>query len=100
MIFDPDYTHQTVFWVYRQEKTITVEPEIRFTGCQLNNGPWTYNDIINFSERYNLTLHAGTFYREPYTPMVGSILCQYHFCLGDLPFLGGAPGLPGITDMM
>ena len=37
--------------------------------------------------------------------MVDEILCRvYHFCIGDLPFLGGAttsaglPGLDGVTD--
>jgi len=104
MIYDPDYTHQTVFWVFRQKKRITVEPGMRTTGCQLSpktpegSPVWSYSDIIRLTEVYDLTLHAGTFYREPYTPMVASILCQYHFCLGDLPFLAGAPGLPGITD--
>jgi len=107
VIYERDYTHQTVFWVFKQQRKIKVEPGMRQSGCQVNAGStftpegspvWKYEDILRLMEVYSLTLHAGTFFRQPYSPMVDRILCQYHFCIGDLPFLAGAPGLTGITD--
>ena len=87
----------------RQRGRINVEPGMRQSGCQVNarstftrpkgSPVWKYGDILRFMEVYSLTLHAGTFYRQPYTPMVASILCQYHFCIGKLGYRTQSFGL-------
>ena len=110
MFYDPDYTHQTAFWVFRQERRITLHPGMKQSGCNLNSlssyaSPfWLYSDILRFMDDFDLTLHAATFFRQPYSPMVDRILCKYQFCLGGLPFLAGStlpdgtPGIAGVTD--
>ena len=37
MIYDPDYTHQNPFWVFRQTRgKLTPAPGMRQSGCQVN----------------------------------------------------------------
>jgi len=115
IIYDPDYVHTNVMYVFKQTTgMITVEDGERNSGCQLNlqstisnTGTWNFEEVNTFIDKYNLELHAATWYKVPYTPMVGRVLCRYHECYGNTlsAFLAPTffPGtiitLPGVTDL-
>jgi len=119
MIYDPDYVHRNVLFVFKQKKgQIRLEKGERNTGCQMNlqstvsdAGTWHINNVTSFINKYNLELHAGTWFSMPYSPMVGAVLCQYHVCYGNLLSAFLNPNffdpsdsstiisLPGITDL-
>merc|ERR1719483_836771 len=67
----------------------------------LGMGTWSFQNVTDFVAKYGLELDAGTYFVTPYSPMVNSVLCQYHDCIGSFlsNFLAKAPSLPGITDL-
>jgi len=115
IIYDKDYVHRNVLYVFKQANgKVEVEDGERNSGCQMNlqstisnTGTWSYDNVISFMTKYSLELHAATWFATPFSPMVGSVLCQYHACLGNLFSAFLAPtvfpttiiSLPGVTDL-
>jgi len=114
IIYDPDYVHRNVLYVFKQTQgRVTVEPGERNTGCQMNlqssisnTGTWSYDNLMTFTRKYNLELHAATWFATPYSPMVDKVLCRYHLCYGNVFSAFLAPSafpttltsLTGVTD--
>ena len=109
IIYDPEYVHNNTLLVFKQPNGARIEMEEseKNTGCQMNlqsslgAGPWHFDNVKSFTSKYELELDAGSWFAVPYSPMVNSVLCQYHACYGTFfsNFLAGAPSLPGITDL-
>jgi len=110
LIVEPTYNHRNVLWVFRQKKKVQVPKNERQSGCDLNlgssiippdQGVWHFSNITFWIAKYGMVLESGTFFKQPYTRGVGSILCHYSYCQGATVlsgFLAGAPNLPGLTD--